>query len=214
MGEKVVRHLAITTLLLAGLIAGLAGCAKQGDPVPIALALKPSPGAAETGAANAVQIIVTPFGDDRSDRTKLGVHQSVWGSTEPLTLKNGSVGEVTAKAFADYLLRKGWRVHYAATAGEQRSGDVVISGKVLEASVDAHGTVGSTDISAKNKLVVHAQNRTDGSSITNTVSHTGTYTVFWYGPEDAEELLSEVMERNFDKFLGQVRLDGAGVRFK
>jgi hypothetical protein len=192
----------------------MAGCGGHKDPVPIALALKPAPAAAETGAASPVQLVVTPFGDDRSDRTKLGIHQSMWGSTEPLTLKNGTVGEVTAKAFADYLLRKGWRVHYAPTPAEQQAGDVVISGKVLEASVDAHGTMGSTDIAAKHKLVVHANNRTDGSSITNTVSHTGTYTVFWYKPEDAEELLSEVMERNFDKFLGQVRFDGSALRFK
>ena len=91
---------------------------------------------------------------------------------------------------------------------------MVISGKVLESSVDAHGTVGSTDIAAKQKIVVHAKNERDGSSITDTVSHQGTYSVFWFGPEDAEEILSEVMERNFDKFVSQTKFDGAVLRFK
>lgn len=204
----------VLSAIVVSLLTGLAGCAGQGDAVPITLALKPASSSAEAAAMSTAQVVVIPFDDDRSDRTKLGVHQSLWGKTEPLTLKNGRVGEVTAKAFADYLLRKGWRVHYAASAAEPHSADVVISGKVLEASVDAHGAVGSTDITAKNKIVVHAQNRTDGSSITDTVSHNGTYTVFWYGSADAEELLSEVMERNFDKFLGQTRFDGSALRFK
>lgn len=189
-----------------------AGCAGQGEAVPINLALKP--GAMAGASSSQVNVIVTPFGDDRSDRTKLGVHQSLWGSSEPLTVKNGSVGDVTAKGLAEYLARKGWRVQYAPTGTGLNGGDVVISGKVLESSVDAHGTMGSTDIAAKHKIVVHAKNQGDGSSITDTVSHNGTYSVFWYSPEDAEELLSEVMEKNFDKFVSQTRFDGSALRFK
>ncbi|ALA57607.1 hypothetical protein [Nitrospira moscoviensis] len=203
----------IVGVMVLGLLAGLDGCAGQGDAVPIGLSLKPAADQAASAPAGTVEVLVTPFGDDRSDRTKLGVHQSLWGTTEPLTLKNGSVGEVTAKALAEYLVRKGWRARYAAAFAGQ-DGEVVISGKVLESSVDAHGTVGSTDIVAKNKIVVHAKNQSDGSSITNTVGHNGTYSVFWYGPEDAEEILSEVMERNFEKFVSQTRFDGSALRFK
>lgn len=200
-------------MLVLSFVTMLAACAGPGETVPLTLALKPAaePAAASTGG---VSVAVTPFGDDRSDRTKLGVHRSLWGTTEPLTVKNGSVGEVTAKAFADYLVRRGWRARYVADPSITGADDVVISGKVLESAVDAHGTLGSTDIVAKNKIVVHAKNRSDGSSITNTVSHNGTYSVFWYGPEDAEELLNEVMERNFEKFVSQTLFDGGGIRFK
>jgi hypothetical protein len=208
-----VRHPIIGAIML-GLLATLSGCARQGDAVPITLSLKPPADQTSSAPAGTVQVVVTPFGDERSDRTKLGIHQSLWGAAEPLTVKDGTVGEVTAKALADYLARKGWRVRYAGAAAGQDGGEVVISGKVLESSVDAHGTLGSTDIAAKHKIVVHAKNQSDGSSITNTVSHNGTYSVFWYGPDDAEEILSEVMERNFEKFVAQTRFDGAALRFK
>ena len=118
------------------------------------------------------------------------------------------------KAFADYLTRKGWRAQYAASASQAGGADVVISGKILELSADAHGVVGSTDITAKNKLTVQAANQADGSSITSTNSHTGNYTVFWYAPEDGEELVSEVLERNFEKFMSSTKFDGAALRFR
>jgi hypothetical protein len=91
---------------------------------------------------------------------------------------------------------------------------VLISGKILELSADAHGVVGSTDITAKSKLTVQAANQVDGSSITSTNSHTGNYTVFWYSPEDGEELVSEVLERNFEKFMSSTKFDGTALRFR
>lgn len=156
--------------------------AGQGDAVPITLALKPSTEKTAVSSASLVNVLVTPVDDDRSDRTRLGVHQSLWDTTKPLTMKDGMVWEVTAKALAEYLTRKGWLVQYVPTGSRLTGGDVVISGKILEASADAHGTVGSTDITAKNKIVVQAKNLSDGSSITDTISHTGTYSAFWYEP--------------------------------
>lgn len=204
----------VLTLVTASALCGLGGCAAQGESVPLALALKPSFEAAPATPVGGPSVLVTPFGDDRSDRTKLGVRHTFWGTTEPFTLKNGSVGEVTAKALADYLARKGWRVRYATSTDGLGGTDVVISGKVLESSVDAHGAFGATDIVAKSKIVVQARNLGDGSSITDTVSHHGTYNVFWYSPEDAEEILSDVTERNFEKFVSQTKFDGAALQFK
>jgi hypothetical protein len=129
-------------------------------------------------------------------------------------MKDGMVGEVTAHALAEYLTRKGWRVQYVPTGSRLTGVDVVISGKILEASADARGAVGSTDITAKNKIVVQAKNLSDGSSITDTISHTGTYSVFWYGPEDTEDILSEVMEKNFERFVSQTKFDGPALRFR
>lgn len=211
--EGFVRNI-IVGMMVLGALSGVSGCMGQGDAVPIMLALKPSSEKTSAAPASSTGVLVTPFGDDRSDRTKIGVHQSLWGTSEPLTLKDGTVGEVIAKALAEYLTRKGWRVRYVPTGSSLTGGDVVISGKVLEATADAHGAVGSTDIAAKNKIVVQAKNLSDGSSITDTISHNGTYSVFWYGPEDAEEILSEVMEKNFEKFVSQTKFDGSALRFR
>lgn len=202
-----------TAAIVAGLLIGLQGCTSQ-EPLPINLSLRPTSEAVAEPVKSKVTVLVTPFADDRSDRTKLGIHKTVWGSSEPVTLRLGTVGDVTGRAFADYLERKGWHVRYMTSGVNPAEGDILISGKVLESSVDAHGSLGSTDILAKSKILVHAQNQHDGSSITHTVSHNGTYSVFWFAPEDAEEILSEVMERNFDKFVSQTKLEGSAVRFK
>ncbi len=95
-----------------------------------------------------------------------------------VTLKNGMIGEVTAKALTEYLARKGWRAQYVPSGAGMTGGDVAISIKILEAFADAHGAIGSTDIAAKNKIVVQAKNLSDGSSITDTISHTGISSVF------------------------------------
>jgi len=174
----------------------------------------PAAPAAAVAPVSSVKVVVIPFQDDRSDRTKLGTRHTRWGSDQVLTVKSGTIGEATAKAFADYLARKGWRAEYVASAGQTGGADVVISGKILELSVDAHGMVGSTDIAAKNKLTVLAANQADGSSITSTNSHTGDYTVFWYAPEDGEEILKEVLELNFEKFMSSTKFDGAALRFR
>ena len=207
------KLLTLCTLVLSGSVV-VSGCAGQEEAVPINLTLKPVSEAAVGAPASNVTVLVTPFVDDRSDRTKLGMYQRWWGTSHPVTLKNGSVGEATATALAEYLTRKGWHAKYVPAATGVTGGDVIISGKVLESAVDAHGTVGSTDIAAKQKIVVHAKNQADGSSITDTVSHHGTYSVFWFDGEDAEEILREVMEKNFDKFVSQTKFEGSALRFK
>jgi hypothetical protein len=208
-----VKLLPLQAIAVSALLIG-SGCSSQGDAVPINLASKPASESTSGVPTNPVTIVVTPFADDRSDRTKLGLHQTLWGSSEPLVLKSGTVGEVTASGLAEFLGRKGWRVRYVPSAATATGADVVISGKVLESSVDAHGSLGSTDIAAKQKIVVHAKNERDGSSITDTVSHQGIYSVFWFSPQDAEVILSEVMERNFDKFATQTKFDGTALRFR
>jgi hypothetical protein len=200
--------------IVAGVLVGLQGCTSQ-EPLPINLSLRPSAETVAEPVKSRVMVLVTPFTDDRSDRTKLGVHKALWGSSKPVTLRLGTVGDVTGRAFADYLERRGWQVRYLASGvSPTDEHDILISGKVLESSVDAQGSLGSTDILAKSKILVHAKNLHDGSAITHTVSHNGTYSVFWFAPEDAEEILGEVMERNFDKFVSQTKLEGSTVRFK
>lgn len=207
------KHIVLSTVLL-GSVVWLGGCAGKGDAVPLTVGLTPSVTPAGTAPVSRVRVVVTPFQDDRSDRTTLGSRHSLWGSDEPYTVKSGTVGEATAKALANYLTRKGWRAEYVPSSSQAGGADVVISGKILELSADAHGAVGSTDITAKNKMTFQAANKVDGSSITSTNSHTGTYTVFWYAPEDGQEILNEVLDRNFEKFASQTKFDGAALRFR
>jgi hypothetical protein len=208
-----VKHIVLGAIAFGSLV-WLGGCATQGEAVPINVGLKPPAAPVEGASSGAVSVAVTPFEDDRSDRTKLGIRHSFWGTDEPYSVKNGTVGEATAKALVDYLSRQGWRVQLAPLGSRPEGADVVISGKVLELTANAHGVLGSTDIRANNKVLIQASNRRDGSSITDTISHTGAYTVFWYAPQDGEEILSDLLERNFEKFVSQTKFDGPSLRFR
>ena len=206
------RNVVVSTMMVGALL-GMVGCAGQNDAVPISLRLKPQIEKPSEATVRSVSVSVTPFLDDRSNQGKLGLHKALWGPSHPLVSKNGPVGEAIAKRLAEYLVRQGWQAQYVSPGGNL-SGGVVISGKVLEGAVDAQGAFGSTEIVGKNKLVLHAKNSSDGSSITDTVSHTGTYSVFWFSPTDAEEIFSEVMEKNFEKFVEQTRFDGKVLKFR
>ncbi|MCC6142038.1 MAG: hypothetical protein IT389_15665 [Nitrospira sp.] len=200
--------------ILLGSLVWLGGCAGKSEEVPMNVGIAPAATPAAVAPVSSVKVVVIPFQDDRSDRMKLGTRHTRMGADQILTVKSGTVGEATAKAFADYLTRKGWRAQYVSSASQTGGADVVISGKVLELSTDAHSMIGSTNITAKSKVTVQASNQGDGSSITSTNSHTGNYNVFWYAPEDGEEILSEVLERNFEKFMSSTKFDGAALRFR
>ncbi|MFO0767449.1 MAG: hypothetical protein U0231_11805 [Nitrospiraceae bacterium] len=106
---------------------------------------------------------------------------------------SGSAGEETAQALADYLKRKGWQVQYAKVAPpvSDNRPDIVLSGKILDMAVEAKGGLLFTDIGARNKLTIQGKNRSDDSSISDTVAHSGTtHSVFWFEPQDGR-ILSE-----------------------
>ena len=78
----------------------------------------------------------------------------------------------------------------------------MLSGKILDLGVEAKKGFLLTDIEAKSKLVIQAKNRQDDSSLTRTDAHSGSHdNVLWFEPQDGEQILSEVLEKNFERFV-------------
>ncbi|HEX7765739.1 MAG TPA: hypothetical protein VF443_03440, partial [Nitrospira sp.] len=75
--------------IVLGSLVWLGGCAGKGEEVPMNVGITPA--ATSTGVApvSSVKVVVIPFQDDRSDRTKLGTHHSLWGSDQVYTVKSG-----------------------------------------------------------------------------------------------------------------------------
>ena len=199
----------------------LLGCSGKGDIIPMNLTPK-----MQADATSAVQVVkpmagprvmVIPFEDGRPDRTKVGSRSSMWGGDTYFNVSSGSAGEETAQAFADYLKRKGWQAQYAKTApaASEAGPDVVLSGKILELAVDARRGVFLTDIEARTKLVIQASNREDNSSLVRTDAHSGSHdNVLWFEPQDGESILSEVLEKNFERFVVNTKFEDRGIRFR
>ncbi len=198
----------------------MVGCSGKGDIIPVNLAVKPpKDGAAATAAVKpmaAPRVTVVAFDDGRADRTKVGTRNSLWGGESYFNVPSGSAGEETAQALADYLKRKGWQVQYAKAVPpvSDNGPDIVLSGKILDMGVEAKGGFMFTDINARSKLTIQGKNRSDDSSISDTVAHSGTYSVFWFEPQDGEDILSEVLEKNFERFVLNTKFDDRAIRFR
>ncbi len=199
----------------------LLGCSGKGDVIP--MNLNPKPLAESNTASQAVKLMpgprvaVTPFDDQRADRSSVGGRSSMWGGESHFSISNGTAGEATAHAFTDYLNSKGWQAQYARSepAESENGPDIVLTGKILDLVVHAKKGFFLTDIEAKSKLVIQATNRQDGSSLTRTDAHSGSHdNVLWFDPEDGEQILAEVLEKNFERFVSNTKVDGRAIRFR
>ncbi len=194
--------------LLSSLV--ITGCAAQGEKIDVKISAKTGT-EAKPPTATDVKVAVVPFQDDRIDRSRLGTRQHLWGGESTFALPSGTVGEASARALADYLKRKGWQ---AVLATNSTGADITITGKLLEVAVDAKSGVAHTALTGRNKMVLQADNAADGSKVRETVSGIGNDTVFWFDPEDAEELLNDLYDKNFERFLADTKLDGKVLKLR
>jgi hypothetical protein len=211
--EEDVRHYH-THILGIGLLGIIlaTGCAGKGEridlKVPIANVV-----AGEAVSASLATVAIQPFEDHRTDRSHLGMRHHLWGGESHFSLPNGTLGEVTAQAFADFLNGKGWNATVVKGTGAEGA-DMTITGRLIDVGVDATSGIGQTTLNAKNRMAVQVKNRADGSQIRETLNGIGTNQVFWFDPEDAQELLNELYNKNFEKFVADTKLDGMILKLR
>jgi len=194
-------YLAVLTVALLA----LAGCATKGA-VNLDLQAVPSSSEAPQKKADSLTGTVASFEDARPEKDRLGVRHHLWGGETTFNVPGGKPGDVVAKVMADYLKRKGWRV--------EGSPDVTFSGKLLNLSVNAESRFAHTEITVRTKLVVEGTNKADGSIVRMTLNGDGMQKVFWFDPEDAQELASEVLTDSLDKLLMNTKVDNNLLRLK
>ena len=205
------KHAHIVGIGLLGIVL-TAGCAGKGE--RIALKVPMACGADEKAVAkNAATVSIQPFEDNRTDRSLLGSRRHLWGGESHFSLPSGTLGDATAQAFADYLNSKGWNATVAKGTGATGA-DMTMTGKLVDVGVEAKSGVGQTTLNAKNRIVVQVKNHADGSQVLETLTSTGTNQVFWFDPEDAQELLNELYSKNFEKFVTDTKLDGKILKLK
>ena len=188
----------------------MAGCATTGERVEVLIpAASTGAGAAMAGSGSGPRVVVKPFEDTRMDRTHLGSRSHFWGNTSYFDVPKGTVGEAVAKALVQQLNKRGWR---ASMDGE--TSDATITGTIQDLTVTAVSKFGRTELAAKNTMMVRVANHSDESTIQERLLGSGTDQVFWFDAEDAQQLVNEVLERNFDKFIADTKLDGNTVKLK
>ena len=204
-------HIHIVGIGLLGIILA-AGCAGKGERIDLKVPVVNGAGE-KVVTMSAPTVAIQPFEDRRTDRSHLGTRSHLWGGESHFSLPNGTLGEATAQAFADYLTGKGWKT--IAAKGHGASGaDMTITGTLVDVGVDAKSGIGQTTVTAKNRIVVQVQNHTDGSQVRETLTSAGTNQVFWFDQEDAQELLNELYSKNFEKFVTDTKLDGTILKLR
>jgi hypothetical protein len=209
--ERYVRHYHIVGIWFLGIILAT-GCTGKGERIDLKVPI--ASGADEKVVTiSSATIAIQPFEDNRTDRSHLGTRHHLWGGESHFSLPSGTLGEATAQAFADFLNGKGWNAT-VAKGNEAAGANMTITGKLVDVGVDAKSGIGQTTLNAKSRMVVQVKNYADGSQVRETLTSAGTNQVFWFDPEDAQELLNELYNKNFEKFVADTKLDGKILKLR
>jgi uncharacterized lipoprotein YajG len=209
--EESVRHYHRVVVGLLGIIIAT-GCAGKGERIDLKIPI--AKGTEEKVVAmSSATVAILPFEDHRTDRLYLGTRHHLWGGESHFSLSSGSLGETTAQAFVDYLRSRGWNATLDKGNGAAGA-DMSITGQLIEGVVDAQSGIGQTTLTAKSRLSVQVKNNADGSQVRETLTSTGVNQVFWFDPEDAQELLNELYNKNFEKFMMDTTLDGKFLKLR
>ena len=112
------------------------------------------------------------------------------------------------------LPKKGYKPTYIAKGNRATGADMTITGTLIDVGVDAKSGIGQTALHAKSRMAVEVQNHADGSHVRETLTSTGTNQVFWFEPEDAQELLNELYNENFEKFVADTKINGTILKLR
>ena len=189
-----------------------AGCAGKGERIDLNVPVA-SRATEKAVAMSSPTVAIQPFEDHRTDRSHLGIRHHLWGGESHFGLSSGTLSEATAEAFADYLKGKGWNATVAKD-NKTTGADITITGTLIDVGVDAKSGIGQTALHAKSRMAVEVQNHDDGSQVRETLTSSGTNQVFWFDPEDAQELLNELYNKNFEKFVADTKIDGTILKLR
>lgn len=176
-------------------------CAGTGERIPLQVQpMIETPGTLSK-PTSALRVAVNIFEDGRTTKGGLGTRTHLWGGVSYFDVPGGNSGEVVAQALTSYLKSKGWQADVVKPGATSSGTDVMLSGTLQDLAVDAKSGVGSTKITTTSKIGIQARNVADGSLVRMTLRGSGSDRVFWFDPEDAQEILNEVLTQAFDKLV-------------
>ncbi len=200
-------------MLTTGLLA-VAGCGGTGQTFYLDVIPKPQPG--PLVAAEPVKIVIEPFEDRRVEKNRVGMRTHLWGGVTYFNVAGEKPGEVYAQALADRLKARGWQDRSwdvrVAPAGSVTDADIVISGQIFEFSANAKSKVFSTSVTTSNKLTIVARNNTDRSSTSRSLEGAQSDTVFWFGEEDVQKLMTGTVKDTLDRYLSDTTISQRALR--
>lgn len=181
---------------------GVAGCQGAGQTVNFNPHAFPSTMKAPPTHHEDLTIVVEPFQDKRSQKTRLGSRTHFWGGATHFNAWNGNLGEGMADLALEYLQQEKWQAS-RATGSEPPAGsapaDVILTGDILVMEANAKTGFGFTDIEVKIRVAFEAKNSVDGSTVRMVLGANGTDSVVTFDPNDVEVLTNHVAKDLFNQ---------------
>ena len=210
------ERLGISLLLTACLLIG-AGC--RGTGATFYMDLQQKHAAAQFTEPEPVRIVIEPFEDRRSEKGRLGLRTHLWGGVTYFNVVGGRPGDVIAQTLADRLKTRGWEdrtwsVQMASSGAvtNLNDADIVISGQLLDFSVNAKSRLFSTVVTTSSKLVIAARNIGDQSSMTRNIESAQRETLFWFSKDDVQQLLAATLKDSIDRYLADTTIDHKALK--
>ena len=209
-------RLGLGIILTASLLMGV-GCAGTGKTVHLDLQQKQT--AAQYIESEPVRIVIEPFEDRRLEKNRLGLRTHLWGGVTYFNVTGERPGDVIAQAFADCLGTRGWKdrpwTMQMASEGavvNVDNADIIISGQLLEFSVNAKSRLFSTVVTTNSKMVITARNIGDQSSTIRGIEGAQRDTVVWFSDADAQQLLSATLKDAIDRYVADTMIVHKALR--
>jgi hypothetical protein len=214
--KQTTGRLGLGLVLTASLLMG-GGCAGTGKTFYLDLQQKPS--AAQYADPEPVKIVIEPFEDRRLEKNRLGMRTHLWGGVTYFDVANERPGDVVAQAFVDCLKTRGWKDRpwtVQMTSGETgtnvHNADIVISGQLLDFSVNAKSRLFSTVVTTNSKMVITARNVGDQSSTIRGIEGSQRDTVVWFTEDDVQQLLSATLKDGIDRYVADTMIVHKALR--
>lgn len=194
----------------------LTGCAGKGEVMTLELRTTPPATEAVAKTSDGLRVEVAVFEDARPETKRLGTRTHLWGGETYFDVAGGKPADLVAPVIAEYLKRRGWRAEVAKAGGasEGQGPDVVVTGKLLDMSVNAKSRVFSTKITAATKMAIQAKNTADDSVVRMMLTGEGSQSVFWFDHEDAQSLINDILTDSLEKLLTATKVENNLLRLK
>ena len=196
-------------------LALLLGCAGTGEMV--SLNLQTQQPFAQSSQTEPLKIVIEPFEDLRTDRSKIGQRTHLGGGVTNFNVNGGAPGVTIAEALAETLRQRGWNRRgwdaRVVQAGVGVAGaDIVIGGEIRDFSTNAKSRVFNTKLTGESRLVIKARNLADDSSTVRNIQGEQTKLVFWFTSEDVETLMSGLLQDGIERFITDTKIEGRTLK--
>ncbi len=189
-------------------VVTLSGCASSGEVTK--LRLYDIMNSSVENAGGNLRVAVSGFEDARPLSGHLGTHYHLFGGNSHFDLLDGNLGKGVSESFVNFMGKSSFQT----SAGPSSHADVQITGKVTKFSANATGQFLSTGLQVETVMEFVIANSSDGSTVRMTIGAGGTDDVIFFGPEDLETLVNEVLQEGFEELIEKTEVKGKALRRK